>query len=116
MVKCYFRNVRVPLKSFHIELLVANTVPALISEWTGKGYNYGYQHILAAFLGQVSNIIKAPASLNGSFSMPVDSGLSVLTLSSVGGFLATKAEAAWRLCATNSTTGWRDFFGQPFPG
>ena len=115
LVKCYFRNVTVPLKSFHTEVLVANAIPALISAWKGKGYRYGYQHLLAGFLGQVSNIIAAPASLRGSFSWPVDSGLSSTTLSSVGTFLAARSEAAWRLCATNATTGWREFFGQPFP-
>lgn len=115
LVKCYFRNATVPIKSFHTEILVANAIPPLISEWKVKGYRYGYQHLLAAFLGQVPNIITTPVSLRGSFSPPVDSGLSSATLLSVGTFLAARSEAAWRLCATNTTTGWREFFGQPFP-
>jgi hypothetical protein len=41
--------------------------------------------------------------------------LSFATLSSIGTFLAARAEAAWKLCATNSIAGWREFFGEPFP-
>jgi hypothetical protein len=115
MVKAYFRNASVPLKSFHTELLVANTVPNLVGEWRGKGYRYGYHHLLAGFLSQVSKTITSPAVLYGSFSPPVDSGLSVVTLSTLGTFLAARADAAWRLCATNETYGWREFFGEPFP-
>jgi len=115
LAKSYFRNVTVPLKSFHTEILVANVVPPLISEWKAKRYSYGYQHLVAAFLGQVSKIITIPASLPGSFSPPMDSGLSSTTLLSASAFLAARSEAAWRLCATNTTAGWREFFGQPFP-
>lgn len=115
LVKSYFRNAGVPLKSFHTEVLVANTVPGLVSEWKGK-YRYGYHHILAAFLSRVSQIIGAPTNLYGSFSPPIDSGLSVTTLSSVGAFLAGRAAEAWRLCSTDAIAGWREFFGEPFPG
>jgi len=115
LVKSYFRNAAVPLKSFHTEVLVTNTVPGLISEWRGK-YRYGYHHILAAFLSQVSKTIGAPANLYGSFSPPIDSGLSLTTLSTVSAFLAGRAAEAWRLCSTDSMAGWRGFFGEPFPG
>jgi hypothetical protein len=37
LVKAYFRNASVPLKSFHTEILVANVIPSLVSEWKGKG-------------------------------------------------------------------------------
>jgi hypothetical protein len=115
LVKCYFRNAGVPLKSFHAEILVTNAVPTVVSEWKAKGYHYGYQHLLAAVLGHVSRTIATPASLPGSFSPPVDSGLSSTLLVSLSTFVAARSEAAWRLCATNAITGWREFFGQPFP-
>ena len=115
MVKAYLRNVSAPLKSFHTEILVANIVPGLISEWKGKGYRYGYNHILAATLANISKTITVPAVLPGSFSPPVNSGLNVATLVALGTFLATKAAAAWQLCAANTVQGWREFFGEPFP-
>jgi hypothetical protein len=115
MVKSYFRSVNVPFKSFHTEILVTNSVPGLISEWKGKGYRYGYHHILAGFLSRAPQLISNPAVLYGSFSPPTDSGLSFATRSSIGTFLAARAEVAWRLCQTNEIAGWHEFFGDPFP-
>jgi hypothetical protein len=115
LVKAYFRNASVRLKSFHTEILVANAVPTLVSEWDGKGYRYGYQHLLAGVLSQVSKTIVFPAFLHGSFSPPVNSGFNLATLSALGTFLAGRAEVAWGLCQSNTLSGWREFFGEPFP-
>ncbi len=116
LVKAYFRNAAVPLKSFHTEILVANVLPGLVSEWKGKGYRYGYHHLLAGFLSEVSKTVTSAAVLGGSFSPPVDSGLSYATLSSLATLLAARAEVAWRLCKANTINGWGEFFGEPFPG
>jgi hypothetical protein len=113
LVKAYFRNASVPLNSFHTEILVANILPSLVSEW--KRYSYGYQHLLAGFLSEVSKTIRSAAVLRGSFSPPVDSGLSYAALSSLAPFLADRAEVAWQLCRANAIDGWREFFGEPFP-
>jgi hypothetical protein len=115
LVKAYFRNAKVPLKSFHTEILIANVLPGLASEWKGKGYRYGYHHLLAGFLSEVSKTITSAAVLLGSFSPPVDSGLSYATLSSLAGFLAARAEVAGQLCNANKIHGWTEFFGVPFP-
>jgi SMODS domain-containing protein len=115
LVKAYFRNAGVPLKSFHTEILVANVIPSLVSEWKGKGYRYGYQHLLAGFLSAVSKTITSAAVLHGSFSRPVDSGLSHAILSSLATFLAARAKVAWELCDANTIRGWTEFFGVPFP-
>jgi Second Messenger Oligonucleotide or Dinucleotide Synthetase domain len=115
LVKAYFRNATVPLKSFHTEILVANVIPSLVSEWKWKGYRYGYQHLLAGFLSEVSKTITSAARLHGSFSPPVDSGLSYATLSSLATFLAARAEVAWQLCRADKIRGWTEFFGEPFP-
>jgi len=115
LVKAYFRNAAVPLKSFHTEILVANVIPSLVSEWKGKGYRYGYHHLLAGFLREVSKTITSAAVLHGSFSPPVDSGLSHATLSSLATFLAARAEVAWQLCEANTIHVWTEFFGVPFP-
>jgi len=119
LVKAYFRSASVPLKSFHTEILVANIIPATITAWETKGYSYGYHHLLASFLTQASKVIATPASLFGSYSPPVNSDLSQTTLVSVGTFLASRAEVAWRLSADNfvgnALAGWREFFGDIFP-
>ena len=113
LVKAYFRSASVPLKSFHTEILVANVLPSLVSEW--RRYGYGYQHLLAGFLSEVSKTITSAAVLRGSFSPPVDSGLSYAELSSLAPFLADRAEVAWQLCRANTIKGWHKFFGEPFP-
>lgn len=115
IAKAYFRSARVPLKSFHTEILVANSVPGLVRLWKEKGYYFGYQHILAGFLSDVSKAITTPVSLYESFSPPVDSGLSLATLTALGTFLATRATTAWQLCKSDSVSAWREFFGEPFP-
>jgi len=119
LVKAYFRNAGVPLKSFHVEVLVANTVPATIKAWEEKNYSYGYQFLLANFLTQVSKTIIVPASLWGSYSPPLNSDLGQSTLASLGTFLAARAEVAWKLCnekvVGSALSGWRDFFGDGFP-
>jgi SMODS domain-containing protein len=115
LVKAYFRNAGVPLRSFHTEILVANLVPSLVSDWNCKGYGYGYQHLFAGFLTEVSQIMTSAAVLRGSYSPPVDSGLSYATLSSLGTFLGARAKVAWQLCNANTVRGWTEFFGVPFP-
>jgi len=118
LAKAYSRHVTVPLKSFHIEVLVANIIPPTVTAWESKNYSYGYPHLIASFLSQVPYFVTKPATLQGSYSPPVNSDLSVSTLSSVGAFLAGRAEVAWRLCADKSAAalaGWRDFFGELFP-
>jgi SMODS domain-containing protein len=115
LVKAYFRNARIPLKSFHTEILVANVIPSLVSEWKGKGYRYGYQHLFAGILSEVSKNVTSAARLRGSFSPPVDSGCSHATLSSLETFLADRADAAWQLCLADKIRGWTEFFGEPFP-
>lgn len=119
MVKAYFRAAGVPLKSFHTEVLVANIVPSTIANWEANKYRYGYNYLLASFLSQASKTVAAPVTLHGSYSPSVDSGLGQSTLSSIGTFLAARAEVAWRLCKDPSVmsalSGWREFFGDPFP-
>ena len=115
LVKAYFRNAAVPLKSFHTEVLVANVVPSLVSEWKCQGYRYGLHHLFAGFLSEVSKTITSAARLHGSFSPPVDSGLNYATLSSLATFLAARAEVAWQLCKADKIRGWTEFFGEPFP-
>jgi hypothetical protein len=98
IVKAYFRNVEMPLKSFHTELLVATIVPSIIAEWDAKKYSYGYEFILAQFLRRASQMLTIPVQLDGSYTPPVNSNLTQAHLAGLGAF-----------------HGWRTFFGDPFP-
>lgn len=119
LVKAYFRNIEMPLKSFHAELLVATIVPSIISEWDAKNYSYGYEFILAQFLRQASRTLTNPVQLSGSYTPPIDSNLSKAHLAGLGTFLSGRADQAWRLAELQNKTqaleGWSDFFGEPFP-
>lgn len=119
MLKAYFRSVSVPLKSFHIEVLAANIIPQTIAGWQTRALRFGYQHILASFLTQSSKVMTNPAVLPGSYSPPINSGLSQSTLAMIGTFLGARAEIAWSLAGeqmlSKALVGWREFFGDIFP-
>jgi hypothetical protein len=119
MMKAYFREREVPLKSFHTELLVASTLPSFIPQWKAAGYTFGYHHIVAEFLDRASQIVTGPVQISGSYTIPVDSGLEQTTMIRIAVFLAGRAKAAWALCKTRdqreALSGWRQFLGDPFP-
>src|SRR6516164_3493878 len=113
LIKAFFRNASIPLNSFHTEILVANTLPRLVSEW--KAFTVGYQHLFAGCLNEISKIVTGAAVLRGSLSPPVDSAVGHTALSSIATFLSRCSGTAWQLCKTNSVEHWHEFFGRPFP-
>ena len=119
LVKAYFRNVKMPLISFHTELLVASIVPPIIVDWDTKKYRYGYEFLLAQFLRHASQALTNPVQLAGSHSPAVNSNLSQGRLAALGTWLHGRAEDAWRLAQqkdkAQALAGWRTFFGEPFP-
>jgi len=119
IVKTYFRNVEMPLKSFDTELLVATIVPAIVAAWDAKNYSYGYEFILAQFLREASGLLTNPVQLQGSYTPPVDSGLTKSQLAGLGTFLKDRADEAWMLAKLEdkgqALRGWSDFFGDPLP-
>ena len=118
MVKAYFRAAKLPLESFHTEILVASIVPNTVADWEGK-HDYGYPHILASFLSQAATVATRPVILPGSFSPPTNSNLPQEYLAKLGIHFAFRAEAAWQICADTNVNSaiarWRAFFGDPFP-
>jgi hypothetical protein len=119
MVKFYLRQRNVPLKSFHVEILVALTLPGRFAEWASRGLSWDYSHALAQFLSDVPYYLHGPVSLLGSFSPPVGSGLASYELEDIGRYLTERAQHAWRICATqtpaDAISAWRRFIGDPFP-
>ncbi len=123
MIKAFFRNLPVGLKSFHVEILCAIVLPPAIQRWTAQRFNWGYQHLLARFLKEVRTQLDKPVSLPGSYSAPVDSGLSAAQRQRIGLWLEKLGEIAWQSCELddkhNDTAGalrcWRWLFGEIFP-
>jgi hypothetical protein len=120
MIKTFVRTMEIGLDSFHSEILAALVVPSAIANWESLGLSWGYQHLLAFFLSTVGSHLEGPISLPGSYSRPVDSGLSSYQLATKGEELRNLGTKAWSLCKegdqSSSLPGWRAFFGDPFPG
>lgn len=119
MIKRFLRNYGIGLKSFHAEILCALTVPLAVADWNGRNLRWGSQHVLAYFLSQAHRYLTGPVALPGSFSPPVDSGLSIYGLLEIGQKLAKFGEIAWKICKVEDEEQaldlWRQFYGDPFP-
>lgn len=119
MIKAFLRTYGAPLKSFHIEVLCALTLPNAIAAWRTNGWRWGYHHLLAYFLSNAHRYLNSPIRLPGSYSAPVDSDLNTSQLREIGAFLSRLGEWAWWLCERGDVpeglSGWREFMGHPFP-
>jgi len=120
IAKAYLRGMEVPLKSFHVEILVALTIPSTLLEWHKQQYTWGFNHILASFLGKAGALLWQPVSLPDSFSEPIDSNLSPLQAFYYHSWFEQKSQEAWRICKLSdeceAVEAWNCFFGSPFPG
>lgn len=129
LAKAYLRGAKVPMKSFHIEILATLTIPKAIGRWSQENLTWGYEHLLAEFLSSAPGLmvgttlltqgLPAGVSLPGSFSPATDSGLTADENKAVVDYLRKQAGAAWRLCGIKDeaevVAAWREFFGDPFP-
>lgn len=129
MAKAYLRGAKVPMKSFHIEVLATLTIPKAIGTWSQQNRTGGYQHLLAEFLSSAPALMMGSTlltqgfpvgvSLPGSFSPATDSGLSPDDAKAVVEFLKKRGDIAWKLCAitddAQAVAAWKEFFGDPFP-
>ena len=119
ILKAYFRNMNVTLKSFHAEILAAKIVPGLLIDWESQNLTWGYHHLLAGFLTQASTFLSGPVSLSDSHSSVMDSGLSVSELSRIASYLTGHGNQAWSICQTKDESKavleWSKFIGTPFP-
>jgi len=119
LLKDLLRNWKLGLNSFHIEILAAEIIPPVLMGWRNNNKSFGYQHIVADFLSQAHALLHGPVMFEGSYSTPVDSGLSLSELRSIGGFLSSHGSEAWELCRIENLdqacTQWKNFWGEPFP-
>lgn len=119
ITKAFLRAQRVPLHSFHIEILVANALPDILAMWTARAQRGGFEHILAGLLQKTSEMVVQPVRLKGSYSLPESSGQQAYALAEIGRHLDRLGQRAWEICrlanATEQVRAWRDFVGNPFP-
>ena len=119
MIKRFLRNYNSPLKSFHIEILCASIIPEAVVRWVNGNKNWHYKHILAYFLSETHELLTGSIRLEGSYSIPINSGQSESELSQLGSALNRLGEHAWELCKLSDNNSaikqWSEFFGHPFP-
>jgi hypothetical protein len=120
-VKAYFRSAEIPIGSFHTDVLVTKVMQVAYADWAQRdAVSWAIQHAFARFLSDSSEQVKKPIRLPDSFSPPVDSGLSSVTLIQIATFLEKKAEEAWTICDisddSKAVQAWGLFLGSPFPG
>lgn len=119
LAKAYMREVASGLKSFHIEVLVANALPGVLADWNVRKMKWEYQHAFTALLRVLVETVAVPAQLPGSFSPAVGPNIALPQLGALVRFLENRAGEAYRLCfeveEADAVEGWRRFFGEPFP-
>lgn len=114
-----FLRTRTKLKSFHIVVLAANTVPGIVATWESQRIKWGYHHLFAAFLEKAGGLLTAPLTIPGSFSPKIDSGLDWLTIVAMEMNFNAWANHAKIINSMgdgpDAVAAWRKFFGDPFP-
>lgn len=122
IVKQFLRGHGIELKSFHAEILCALIVPGTVIGWCIENLRWDYQHIFSQFLTDAPKYLTGSVSIPGSYSPPVDSGLSVHRLQQIGQYLVQCGQTAWGICKLGDGGDdgqaldlWRRFYGDPFP-
>jgi len=117
MIKAFVRGQDIRLTSFQTECLVARIVPPAIRQWSTQSLIWGYRHVLAHFLSQVSSVLTEPIGIPGSFT-PL-SQLSPIQFAVFSASLTAKGARAWEICKIENEPqairAWYEFFGAPFP-
>lgn len=119
LMKTFFRNLGLGVKSFYTEVLCALTVPPLIQDWRRRKYTFSQRHVFAHTLSALAGRFGDPRSLPGSNSLPVSSGLNGLGLIRAKMMLGPRATSALNLTKVPNlpaaVASWGKLIGAPFP-
>jgi hypothetical protein len=56
-MKALLRNSGIPLKSFNVEVVLANTVPGILNDWQARHLSWDHSHRFAITLGAMAPLI-----------------------------------------------------------
>ncbi len=119
MLKGFVRAQSLALKSFHVEVLCALTVPGLVRQWQLAGLQWQSQHLFAHALTHAAPLLSGSVRLPGSHSLPVDSGLTSDQRALTQATFEKYGEMARKMIDLNGADGivnlWRQLYGAPFP-
>ncbi len=117
LIKAFLRNKRVPLKSFHVEILCTWVLSAWIEVLDQSNIHWSYDHAFAFFLRVVPFFLNQPACFQGSMSPPLQlTEAAVSTIDTTIENFARLAEKLGKLSGyPDELSLWKEFFGPPFP-
>ena len=117
ILKRFFRNRGIEVKSFFVELMCTLIVPLTIKNWQAEGLSWTYADILAKVIAQAPAYLGQSLQLPGSYSEPVDCGIQGGNLIPLRLQVQTASAQIRTLLAREFDASlWRDFYGDPFPG
>lgn len=119
IIKQFLRGKGIELKSFHVEVICALTVPQAVAHRNLSSVDWGYHRVLADFLSRAANHLTGAVKIPGSYSPAVDSGLSFNRLQEIVQYLGECGKVAGLICELGdeeeAVEVWREFYGDPFP-
>jgi SMODS domain-containing protein len=118
MLKALKRNLTPYFRSYHLEVVIAHTFPAIISYYKHKGIDPSWDTLIYQILSLAPDTIRGGVTIPGSLSEAPDSYLDsphkeVLALQIER--CAKAAAQTFGMLDSAAIEVWRNIFGSPFP-
>jgi len=116
MLKAAKRNLFPEMKSYHLEALAVNIIPAIVSYWKSKGYPISFPFLVYGFFCIAKDDILKSVKIPGSKSPNADSySINKNSLSEKFGERCNYCNHLIKLDGKEAIERWRKLFGEPFP-
>ena len=117
MLKAAKRNLFPEMKSYHLEVLAVNVIPAIVSYWKSKGYSISFPFLVYSFFCIAKDEILKSVRIPGSKSPNADVySIDKNSLAEIFGKICNDCNSLIKLDGREAIEGWRKLFGEPFPG
>ncbi len=118
MLKAAKRNLFPEMKSYHLEVIAVNVIPAIVSYLKENRYQISYPFVIYSFFLMAKDEIIKSVRISGSKSLNDDSYVSYnekIELAKLFKTIAELTEILIKLDGREAIEGWRELFGEPFP-
>lgn len=117
MLKALRRRYFSEIKSFHLELLACQTIPAIVEWHRRNGQKVTHARLIRHFFGNARSILGVPVKLPGSFTPAMSADyFDVSPVDRVFSTIADYSEQIYLKQTVNEqVAAWRDLFDTPFP-
>jgi len=116
MLKAVKRNLFPEMKSYHLEALAVNVIPAIVSYWKNKRYSISFPFLVYSFFCIAKDDILKSVKVPGSKSPNADTySIDKNRLAEIFGKICNYCDSLINLDGKEGIEGWRTLFGEPFP-